>query len=284
MDYLEKLKQSVGNFEKEAGKLSKIISLIDEVNSLVAEVKKEKAALVESAARIEELKKQLTTDCKTLSDFTKDEKIARRKLLEEIHAQVVQDTTQAVKNLSSPLTKIKDDLSFTSQDLSALATEEKISRKNFVNKITEVVDKNISDNVETRKKIAFDLSAYIRDEKNSRQALITSIHDTVADDSKRIADEISAPLLQSTKQIAEFVKAQEIFQANLLSKIENLLTVRTDQLSYRIYDAKDELARHDENFEKRFGEIELSIKNLSAKVDAISDDIVVLKNKRGILF
>lgn len=284
MDYLEKLKQSVGNFEKEAGKLSKIINLIEEVNSLVAEVKKEKAALVESAARIEELKKQLTTDCKTLSDFTKGEKFARRQLLEDIHTLVVKDTSQAVKNLSSPLTKIKDDLSFTSQDLSALATEEKISRKNFVDKITEVVDKNVADNVETRKKIALDLSAYIRDEKNARQALITAIHDTVADDSKKIADEISAPLLQSTIQIAEFLKAQENFQANLLIKIENLLTVRTDQLSYRIYDAKDELSRHDENFEKRFEEIELSIKNLSAKVDTISDDIVVLKNKRGILF
>lgn len=284
MDYLERLKQSVGNFERESGKLSKIISLIDEVNSLIAEVKKEKAALVESAARIEELKKQLLTDCKTLSNFTRDEKTARRQLLEEIHAQVVQDTTQAVKNLSSPLTKIKDDLSFTSQDLAALAADEKISRKNFVNKITEVVDKNISDNVETRRKIAFDLSAYIRDERNSRQALITSIHNTVTDDSKKIADEISAPLLQSTRQIAEFVKTQEIFQANLLSQIENLLSARTDQMTYRIYDAKNELARHDENFEKRFEEIELSIKNLSSKVDSISDDIVVLKNKRGILF
>lgn len=284
MDYLETLKKSIDNLEKESGNLSKIVALIDEVTTLVAEVKKEKAALTESAARIDELKRQLTADCKTLSEFTKNEKSARSKLLEDIHALVVQDTAQAVQDLAAPLTKIKDDLSVTGQDLAALSAEEKLSRKKFVDKITEVVDKNVSDNAEMRKKIAFDLAAYIREENAARQALVTEIHNTVAADSKNIADKISAPLLQSIDKIAELAAAQERFQKSLLSQIENLFSVLTDQMSYRIYDAKDELANHDENLSKRLEVIESSIKALNSKVDTISNNVAAWKNKRGIIF
>ena len=284
MDYLETLKKSIDNLEKESGNLSKIVALIDEVTTLVAEVKKEKAALTESAARIDELKKQLISDCKTLSEFTKNEKSARSKLLEDIHALVVDDTAQAVQDLAAPLTKIKDDLSVTGQDLAALSAEEKLSRKKFVDKITEVVDKNVSDNAEMRKKIAFDLAAYIREENAARQALVTEIHNTVAADSKNIADKISAPLIQSIDKIAELAAAQERFQKSLLSQIENLFSVRTDQMSYRIYDVKYELANHDENLEKRLEVIESSIKALTSKVNTIADDVVICKNKRGIIF
>ena len=244
MDYLDELKKSIANFEKETDKLSKINTLTAEVNVLVEEVKKEAATLTESAARIAELKKQLSADCKILSEYTNREESARRKLLENVHSLVVQDTTQAVRNLSEPLTKIKSDLSNTSQDLAALVAEEKIFQRDFTDKLTKVVDKNVSDNAETRKKIALDLSAYR----------------------------------------SEFVKTQETFQSNLLSQIEKLLSVQTAQVTYKISDAKAELSRHSENLEKRFEKIEHSIADISANINEISNDIVVLKNKRGILF
>lgn len=248
MDYLNDLTNAISNFKQEAGKLSKINKLTESTDELVKQVHEETEALSETSKKISELKKQVTADCKTLSEFTKREDVARRQLLENIHAQVVKDTAQTVENLTAPLTKINDDLKITTRTLSAIIEDEKIFQTEFVGKLKNYVDKSTADNAETRRKIAMDLSAYFTKQENS----------------------------QSTAQ------------ANLLSQIEKLLEKQRQSMSYEIGGVKqnleDKLSQHSANLDKRIAALEKSVAAISANLQTVSYDITVLKNKRGILF
>ncbi|MBQ7630671.1 MAG: hypothetical protein IJS81_10760 [Selenomonadaceae bacterium] len=237
---------AISNFKKEAGKLSKINKLTESTDELVKQVREETEALSETSKKISELKKQVTADCKTLSEFTKREETARRQLLENIHAQVVKDTTQTVENLTAPLTKINDALKITTRTLSAIVEDEKKFQNEFVGKLKNYVDKNTADNAETRRKIAMDLSAYFTMQEN----------------------------LQSTAQ------------ANLLAQIEKLLEKQRQSMSYEIGGVKreleDKLSQQSANLDKQITALEKSVVAISANLQTVSYDITVLKNKRGI--
>lgn len=149
MGYLEKLEQSMKNFDREVDKLTKINDLMKEIDGLTEIFLEESKDFQGSVKRLTELKAGVEKDCALLSKFTDTETAARQKLLADVHENIIKDARQIINDISEPLNVTNAKLNETCKEIDGFITLHKKSQEKFLADTENLLVKYNTKNLET---------------------------------------------------------------------------------------------------------------------------------------